>query len=113
MSPSCEGTGNVEDVHHIFLKCDSLSHVRQRLVAFTLEYSQRVPLISDILLSLTNPRSDLFLQFMMDCSVIPQVITLVQTYGQDVLHHLFKVSRTWCYSLHRERLRILGRWFKQ
>ena len=113
LSPSCEGMGTIEDVHHIFLQCDSLSHVRQRLVAFTLTYSQQVPLLSDLLLSLTNPCSNLFLQFMMDCSVIPQVITLVQAYGQEVLHHLFKVSRTWCYFLHRERLRILGRWFKQ
>ena len=112
LSPSCEGKGAVEDIPHIFLQCDSLSHVRQRLVVFTLTYAQHVPHLSDILLSLTNSDNGHFLQFMMDCSVIPQVIALVQVYGQEVLHHLFKISRTWCYSLHRERLKILGRWYK-
>ena len=98
LSPSCEGKGAVEDIHHIFLQCDSLSHVRQRLVKFTLTYAQHVPLLSDILLSLTNPDSVPILQFKMDCSLIPQVIALVWVYCQEVLHQLFKVSCTWCYS---------------
>ena len=34
-----------------------------------------------------------------------------QEFGSKLVHeNLFRVTRTWCYCLHRDRLRILGRW---
>ena len=109
--PSCAGLCLKEDLEHILLNCGSLAPTRQRLSAFTINFSKTVPLLSSTLLQLTNPSQHLYTQFLLDCSAIPEVISLVQDHGADVLHHLFKVSRTWCYSIHRERLRILGRWF--
>ena len=108
--PSCAGLLIKEDLEHILLNCGSLALTRQRLSAFTIKFSNTVPLLSSALLQLTNPSHQLFIQFLLDCSVIPQVISLAQVHGEDVYNQFFKVSRTWCYSLHRERLRILGRW---
>ena len=34
----------------------------------------------------------------------------VQSDGQKVLEHLFNITRIWTYSLHRDRLKLLGRW---
>ena len=110
LCPSCVGQQVEESVEHVLLHCGSLGPVRERLVSFTLNMSKIMPHLSATLLSLTRPDHELFLQFLLDCSLIPQVIILVQEYGKCVLEHFFKVSRTWCYSLHRERLRILGRW---
>jgi hypothetical protein len=76
----------------------------------TINYARAVPAISETILDLTKPTQPLLFQFLLDCSVIPRVISLVQEHGDDVLHHLFKISRTWCYSLHRDRLKISGRW---
>ena len=53
-----------------------------------------------------------FVQFILDCSTLPKVIEATQTLGPDVLFHLFHISRTWCYTLHRERLKAFGRWRK-
>ena len=64
-----------------------------------------MPHLSASLLSLTRPDHELFLQFLLDCSVIPQVNYLVQEYGKGVLEHFFE-----CSSLHQERLRILCKW---
>ena len=61
-------------------------------------------LISEVL---SGPQNSL-VQFILDASVHPSVITLVQTYGQDILMPIFYLTRTWCYSLHRERLKLLG-----
>ena len=61
-------------------------------------------------MTFTQPSHPLFSQFLIDCSVIPEVISLTQLLGTDALYNLFKVTRTWCYSLHRDRLKILGRW---
>ena len=110
LCPSCDGLGVQEDLEHILLYCGSLSPTRRRLINFTINYAKTVPALSDTILDLTKPTQPLLLQFLLDCSVIPHVISLVQVHGDDVLHHLFKVSRTWCYSLHKERLKILGRW---
>ena len=109
-TPMCLGKHISEDIEHILLKCRSLDKVRERLVKFTLNYSLSVPFLSDILLTMTQPTHTQFLKFLLDCSAIPEVISRKQVLGDIVLHHLFKVSRTWCYSLHRERLKLLGRW---
>ena len=83
-----------EDVEHVLFRCRYLSVARSRLVLFTLKYAEKIPLLGDVLLSLTLPNSPHFMQFMMDCSVIPQVIQLVQQHGAKVHDHFFKVSRT-------------------
>ena len=60
-----------------------------------------------------SPYQPLFCQFLVDCSVLPEVIAVGQVLGDKLVHHhLFRVSRTWCYTLHRDRLKILGRWRK-
>ena len=110
LCPSCKDKNIVEDVEHILLHCGSLAHTREGLVKFTLNYSKSVPLISDTMLSLTSPSNPLYFQFLLDCSVIPEIIKHVQRQGVQVLEHFFKISRTWCYSMHRERLKLLGRW---
>ena len=51
-----------------------------------------------------------FVTFMLDCSSDPEVILLHQDMGFSVLEALFSVTRTWAYILHRERLKLLGRW---
>ena len=112
LGPNCTGKEILEDEEHILLYCSSLAATRQTLVNFTMNYTKGFPIISGILLTFTNPNHPQFFQFLLDCSVIPQVISLSQEHGREALYHLFKVTRTWCYSLHRDRLKMLGRWTK-
>ena len=110
LCPSCSGHEVPEDIEHILLHCGSLSPARLVLSTFTAEYCKKHPHLADILLSFTNPNHPDFIQFLLDCSSIPQVILFSQEHGREALYHLFKVTRTWCYSLHRNRLKLLGRW---
>ena len=112
LTPLCAPNGILEDEEHILLYCPALAETRQRLVKFTLRYAQSVAsvAISRILCTYLQPYNPMFFQFLLDCSTIPEVIRLVQEQGKAYQSHLFKVTRTWCYSLHRERLKILGRW---
>ena len=48
----------------------------------------------------------MFIQFMIDCSVIPEIISLAQTFDDDILYDLLKISLTWWHSLHRERMKM-------
>ena len=101
----------LDDLHHILLFCPALQPIRDKLVNFTISYCDRLPhQLGTAILTFLVPTHPLYCQFLVDCSPIAEVISLVQTYGRDSLTHLFHITRTWCYSLHRERLKMLGRW---
>ena len=109
--PACQSIGKQETLQHILADCDSLMLTRQKLLSFTQNYIQRLPYHICVLVErYCSPHHYLFPQFIVDCSTLPAVIAAVQENGDGVLYHLFRVTRTWCYALHKERLRQLGRW---
>ena len=110
LAPSCIGLELVEDLPHILIQCASLEPTRQQLLSFTVNYSQSCEILQPILRILYLRTHSSFCQFLIDCSVLPTVIAATQQYGPDVLHHLFRITRTWCFCLHKARLKILGRW---
>ena len=57
--------------------------------------AKNVPHILDLITSLCIPSSPVYLQFLLDCSVIPEVIAAKQNYGDDILAHLFTITATW------------------
>ena len=111
-TPSCKGLEKVENLEHILLHCGSLEPTRQRLLAFTSNYCQNLHNLNlQPVISTLYTRSDpLFCQFLIDCSILPSTIAATQEYGQEILQHLFRITRTWCYCLHKARLQILERW---
>ena len=109
LSSECGNT--VEDLPHILSFCPSLTPARTKLNQYTLQYSSNLPDgIKNILMQHCSPSSPTFINFLLDCTSLPDVISAVQVLDADVLHHLFNISRTWVYVLHRERLKQLGRW---
>ena len=99
-----------EDITHILKCCKSLSSTREKLISFTASYCDDNPAIKDLVQLYCTPANPKFCQFLLDCSTLPEVISSVQKNGSNVLKHLFNITRIWCYSIHRERLKILGRW---
>ena len=108
LSPACSST--VEDLSHILSLCHALQPIRVKLMSFTLKYCEEVTSIKKLTLSLCTPSNPSFCQFLLDCSCIPSVISAVQSQGSDLLNHLFHITRTWVYTLHKERMKLLGRW---
>ena len=111
-SPSRNGTCPVpschefETIEHLLICCPYYEHTRERIRKLWL--STPNPFIHQIVVqALTGPVSDL-LQFLLDASVTPSVITLSQVMGMDILRCIFHLTRTWCYALHRERLKMQG-----
>ena len=107
LSPLCNQ--EKEDLRHILISCTALTATREKLTRYTLSFSQQYPLTAPLLLKFCAPSSPQFCQFLLDCSVIPSVILETQQHGMEVLHDLFNVTRTWCYTLHKERMKLLGR----
>ena len=110
---SCKDLHIRENIQHILLHCDGLTEVRRRLVAFTRKFADDKPVLKKIIdTHLFSQDEDLRMQFLMDCSVLPPVISAYQEYGATVHQSLFRVSRTWCKSVHVARLKSLGRFCK-
>jgi hypothetical protein len=106
-SSSCN---TFEDISHILQHCRALAGTRERLSAFTSSYCEDKPEVKFLLDTFCSPQRRHFCQFLLDCSVLPEVINSVQHHGRPILHHLFSISRMWCFSLYRDCLKILRRW---
>ena len=100
----------VEDLHHLLLHCPALEDRRQVLFEYWHESLSKNQACYDIVRSYTAMRDFNFVQLLLDCSVLPEVILAKQRHGDQVLHITFKLTRTWCYSLYRQILKLLGRW---
>ena len=108
LTDTCNTT---EDINHFLKICPALDIARHKLCNFTESYCISHPDISNIVSKYCTPESHLFTQFLIDCSTIPEVIIAVQKSQQNVLiTHIFNITRIWCYTLHRERMKILGHW---
>ena len=57
-----------------------------------------------------NPTTLTSLSYIMYCSVLPSVIAATQRHGFSVLKELFHFTSTWCFTMHRQRMKMLGRW---
>ena len=107
---TCKGLAIKEDLTHILADCGALRETRLRLQNFTSEYCKDLTFLIPLVAVLNSPSNPTYCQFLVDCSVLPQVISATQHHGSQVTHHLFRITRTWCFSLHKARLQILNRW---
>ena len=104
--PQCWMTDDAHKgtIESFLLFCPSLSNCRASLTLFKADFlaanPDLLPLVTECVTS--NP-----MQFWLDCSTMPPVISAVQLGGQDLLHPLFKLTRNYCQSLHKERVRLL------
>ena len=99
-----------EDINHILApRCPLLQERKFLLIEYARNILQHSPASTEILESVLSSDQDTLVQFLLDCSALPVVIRAAQN-DKTILPLLFKVSRTWCYSIHRTRLKLLGRW---
>ena len=109
---SCRGLHITEDLEHIVVSCAGLTETRRRLTRFTTDYIADKPILKPLIAAYLCSTQDLFMQFIIDCSILPLVIASYQKYGPTIYEHLFHISRTWCYSLDCDRSKLLGRYRK-
>ena len=107
--PTCRALNMVETPEHMLLVCPAFNSTRERLLSICLK--QRNPVSYNIITNyLFLHQSSKLLRILLDCSTAPEVILAAQTFGNSVYDDLFYIGRTWCFSIHREHLKMLGRW---
>ena len=102
----CKEERLLESVEHILLDCPAYTTTRQKLITLCLD--NKDPVIHKIVCKYMF--SSIFIQFLLDCSVLPLVVHCAQVHGDRIYRDLFYLSRTWCFALHRERMKRLKKW---
>ena len=109
--PTCRLSPTPGSLSHILIDCPDLSPSRMRVFSLWAKYLQDKPTLLPLVrkyLSESDPT--LYIQFLLDCSVLPDVIRETQLHGQSVLDSLFYLTRTLCFSIHKARFKLLGKW---
>ena len=87
-------------------RCPLLQDRSDVLLRFAKETLSSSPTASKLFQNITESKDDdKIVQFLLDPSVVPEIIAASQS---DILPLLFSVTTTWCYSLNRTRIKLLG-----
>ena len=97
----------LETLEHILVFCQYYDETRAKLHRLWTSTSN-LHVLQLLSAALNGPPLDL-VQFILDASVHPSVIYLTQSYGPELLFTIFHLTRTWCFSIHRERAKLQGR----
>ena len=108
LAPTCHEVQG--DLQHLLVVCPALEPSRHRLHGLWCRKSKLlVPLHHLIIRKLGSSHEELT-RFILDCMSCPELIQLVQLYGSTVLDLVLYLTRTWVYSMHRQKQIIIGRW---
>jgi hypothetical protein len=103
--PDCWGTDSSHQgtVEAFLLSCPSLGAARTALEQYTVNQIEENGVVQAVVHQCLEDDS---VQFWLDCSTMPSVISAVQQHGEGLLAALFKLSRNYCHGFHEAR-RIL------
>ena len=101
-------TSELENIEHILIHCKAYTECKKGL--YSLWLSTTNPVVLKLVLDAFSSETSYLLQFILDCSVLPSVIAATQRHGFGIMKELFHLTRTWCFTIHRQRMKMLGRW---
>ena len=109
--PTCRLNPTPGTLTHILSECEDLAPARQRVFSLWAQYLRDKPFLLPIIRKYTTTGdATQYMQFMLDCTVLPDVITLKQQEGRLVYDSLLYLTRTLCFSVHKARNKLLGKW---
>ena len=90
LSPTCNQ--KVETIEHLLLHCEAYSDIKKKL--YSLWLNSPHPTVHLLALGALSSTTEYLLQFILDCSVLPQVISATQQYGNLILAEIFYLTKT-------------------
>ena len=110
LSDTChEVEGNLV---HMLTLCPALKRTRDRLVTFWHKRSSASPPLNKILADVLSSPPTVQTQFILDPQMDPAVNDLCKSkkLGSEMLRHVYYLTRTFAYYMHRAKMISLGRW---
>ena len=95
-------------IEHLLVSCISLADKREQLIKYMLDQSEDSPQLLSLLNQMFGAPVEELVQFLLDPSVVPLVVQGCQQ-EHFSLKQVFRLTRTFCYGMHRRRQQMLGR----
>ena len=108
LAPTCHQVEG--DLQHLLVVCPSLEHSRHQLHGLWCRKTKLLQPLHHLIIQKLGSSPTELTGFILDCMSCPQLMELVQLYGQTVLDLVLYLTRTWAFSIHRQKQIILGRW---
>ena len=109
--PTCRLNPTHGTPSHILTECIDLKPAWQRVYSLWSSYLKDKPSVFPIVMKYTiDCPTTKHMQFLMDCTVLPDVILLHQKDGKVVHDSLLYLTRTFCYSIYKSRSKLQGKW---
>ena len=105
----CPGRDIPGTLEHMLVECGALQDKRDLIFTYWKNQAEDSPPLLNLLNTLmTNSTTESFVQFVLDPTVVPEVIRGCQDKIFS-LSNILRLTRTYCYAIHRRRLQITGR----
>ena len=105
----CSQQGIKESLCHILVNCHGLEPKRSHLKNIFLQREYEGP-INQLLKNVYTWGPEEQTKFMLEPLTNPFVIIKIQNYGNIMRDKICYITRTFCFSLHKQRKIILGTW---
>ena len=102
--PGC--SDQVGSLHHILLCCPALAESRASMIRMWSNFMVSKPTLLDVVKEYTITKESSFLQFLLDPSCLPLVLSSSKS-DPDIMKHCLFLSRTWCFSAHLSRSKMM------
>ena len=108
LSPTCTNVNGT--LEHLLVICPALDHIRHRLHSLWCLKTLDCPPLHSLIVSILGAEPEIQVKFILDSTAWPQIIQLVQTFGQEIQDRVLYLTRTWAFAMHKHKLKLLGRW---
>ena len=108
LSDTCQNVRG--DLEHMLIVCPALEHTRHRLHSLWCRKTVECPPLHRLILRILASTPETQVRFILDSTACPEIISLSQFYGQEIQDRILYLTRTWAFSIHRQKMKILGRW---
>ena len=107
----CPGKHLLGTIEHLLVSCDTLFSTRQNITQYWFRFSSEDDALRKLLTAKLAANTAELVQFLLNPSAVPEVISGCQRQLYN-LDELYKLTRCWCYAVHRKRLQITGKLHK-
>ena len=108
LSPTCTNVNG--DLEHLLTACPALEHIRHRLHSLWCLKTLDCPPLHSLIVRILSSAPEVQVRFILDSTAYPELIQLVQAYGQEIQDRVLYLTRTWAFAMHKHKLKLLGRW---
>ena len=108
LSDTCQNVKG--DLVHLLSVCPALESTRHSLHSLWFSKTADCPPLHGLVLKILNSTPECQVRFILDPTACPELIKLIQMFGKEIQDRVLYLTRTWAFSIHRQKLKLLGRW---